>query len=186
LENSKTEITVLSAVLKTLKEKGFEIRNKSEARIFKNKMFIWDNEKRLEHSRIMGNIVKENPEQYLGRFRGRKMRTFKDIDYLGNSCTHLGTWEKLIADLLSENGIHWLKEPHSFNYEFENITHLYYPDFYLPDYDFYIEVKGYETEKDKAKWENFPAKLFIIKGDKIIRQLKLKKINIIDLLKIKP
>lgn len=33
-----------------------------------------------------------------------------------------------------------------------NGWHLYFPDFYLPDYNLYVEVKGYETERDRCKW----------------------------------
>jgi PAB1-binding protein PBP1 len=31
------------------------------------------------------------------------------------------------------------------------------PDFYLPGTDEFIEIKGYKTEKDTAKWNQFPA-----------------------------
>ena len=169
-----------------LKEKGYKMKTTYEATSQRNKMTIWNDDKKLKHSKAMHNAVINNPEKYLGRYRGRKMKTFEDFDFKGNKCTHLGTWEKLVADLLTENKVNWFKEPHSFEYEFNNSKHLYYPDFYLPEYDSYIEVKGFETEMDRAKWKNFPKKLFIIKGDKLINQLKTKKINIIDLLKSKP
>jgi wobble nucleotide-excising tRNase len=32
----------------------------------------------------------------------------------------------------------------------------------LPKYDSYVEVKGYKTERDEAKWKQFPKKLLII------------------------
>lgn len=35
-------------------------------------------------------------------------------------------------------------------------------DFYLPSYDCYLEVKGYETERDLAKWAAL-SNLLIIK-----------------------
>ena len=34
----------------------------------------------------------------------------------------------------------------------------YTPDFYLPDYDTYIEVKGYADEQFKIRWKLFKAK----------------------------
>jgi hypothetical protein len=36
----------------------------------------------------------------------------------------------------------------------------------------YVEVKGYETDRDRAKWRDFPKKLCIIKEAEIkqIRQ----------------
>lgn len=35
-----------------------------------------------------------------------------------------------------------------------NGSRTYFPDFYLPESDMWIEVKGYETERDIAKWES--------------------------------
>ena len=40
---------------------------------------------------------------------------------------------------------------------------MYIPDFYLPDTDEYIEVKGYETRRDAAKWAAFPHRLTVVK-----------------------
>ena len=37
-----------------------------------------------------------------------------------------------------------------------NSQRYYTPDFYLPDEDIYIEIKGYKTIKDEAKWSQFP------------------------------
>jgi len=33
----------------------------------------------------------------------------------------------------------------------------------------YIEVKGYETDRDRAKWLQFPKKLRIIKENEILQ-----------------
>ena len=38
-------------------------------------------------------------------------------------------------------------------YFWNNSWHLYFPDFYLEDYNMYIEIKGYETERDQYKWK---------------------------------
>ena len=43
----------------------------------------------------------------------------------------------------------------------------YQPDFYVTDWEMFIEVKGYETDLDRAKWSQFPHKLDIWKRDKI-------------------
>ena len=39
-----------------------------------------------------------------------------------------------------------------FSYEFKGARE-YFPDFYLPEHDAYVEVKGYKTDKDSAKWD---------------------------------
>jgi hypothetical protein len=48
------------------------------------------------------------------------------------------------------------------NGKWENKRTNYIPDFYLIVTDEYIETKGYETEKDLAKWEAFPHKLTVL------------------------
>ena len=44
--------------------------------------------------------------------------------------------------------------------------YLYYPDFYLPDFDRYIEVKGYETDRDKTKYKAV-NNLILLKANEI-------------------
>lgn len=53
-----------------------------------------------------------------------------------------------------------------------NGERTYFPDFYIESLDLYVEVKGYETDRDRAKWLHFPKKLCIIKAAEIkkIRQ----------------
>lgn len=46
-------------------------------------------------------------------------------------------------------------------------SRTYFPDFYLPNLDLYIEVKGYERERDLAKWSQFPEKLIVLKKQEI-------------------
>ena len=54
-----------------------------------------------------------------------------------------------------------------FKYEWNGIR-TYFPDFYLPDKNIYVEVKGYKTERDAAKWDQFPEQLLKILKDDII------------------
>lgn len=49
-------------------------------------------------------------------------------------------------------------------------VHLYFPDFYLSDYDIYIEVKGYKRERDICKWN-------AVKNLLVITKLEMKHIN---------
>ena len=78
-----------------------------------------------------------------------------------------GSWEKLVAQFMNSKKIHWIKNSKSFPYFFDNKNRLYYPDFYLPDLDVYIEVKGYQTDKDLSKWKQFPFKLIILKKEEV-------------------
>lgn len=70
-----------------------------------------------------------------------------------------GMWEVRFAEWLDSNNIEWLRPSESFPYTFDGATHQYTPDFYLVDSRTYVEIKGYKTLKDQAKWEQFPRDL---------------------------
>jgi hypothetical protein len=53
-----------------------------------------------------------------------------------------------------------------FKYQFDG-TRTYYPDFYLPTFRCYVEVKGHVTVKDEAKWRDFPEKLLKIRKKEV-------------------
>lgn len=84
-----------------------------------------------------------------------------------------GRWELAYAQWLDKQNIKWIRNKEQFDYIFENKQRKYTPDFYLPQTDEYIEIKGYETNKDRAKWEQFPKTL------KILKYKELKQLNII-------
>ena len=58
------------------------------------------------------------------------------------------------------------KPKNFFLYNWNNSIHKYFPDFYLCDYNIYIEVKGYERERDIAKYNSI-NNLIIIKKKEI-------------------
>lgn len=63
------------------------------------------------------------------------------------------TWEYAFAERLDRLGIKWVRdEKMSLPYQTpKGRKRKYIPDFYLPDYDMYVEVKGYFTESAKQK-----------------------------------
>ena len=80
------------------------------------------------------------------------------------------TWEVACAKRLDELGIKWMRTP---SIKLKYITRSrrirnYIPDFYLPDYDIYIEVKGYWTDaarhKIKSVQINNDVKLLILES----------------------
>lgn len=75
--------------------------------------------------------------------------SYKGIDLHGN-------WELKYAQYLDSCGIEWIRNTDSFEYEYGGKKRRYTPDFYLPKIDKYIEIKGYKTKKDDAKWNQFP------------------------------
>jgi len=97
-----------------------------------------------------------------------KSRTikYKNINFLGS-------WEVKFAQWLDEQNIKWERVNKSFDYVLNNIKRKYTPDFYLVDDDVYVEIKGYPTKKDFAKWDNFPNTLSILSGP-MLKELGLK------------
>ena len=60
-------------------------------------------------------------------------------------------------------------------------TRKYIPDFYLPDYDLYIEVKGYWTDAARHKMkdvqERNPVRILILESLDAIANVSLKTIE---------
>ena len=93
----------------------------------------------------------------------------KTHTYIYKGVKLMGTWELKFAMYLDSKSIKWSRPVNRIPYIFENKNHYYTPDFYLSDYDLYIEIKGMPTEKDFAKWREFRkySKLDIWFGDEI-------------------
>lgn len=65
-----------------------------------------------------------------------------------------GTWERDIALILEILNIKWIKPKNikdSWKYLINNKIKHYTPDFYLKDYNIYLEIKGYWWGNDKEK-----------------------------------
>lgn len=86
-----------------------------------------------------------------------------------NGCKFHGTWEVEYAKYLDSKNIKWIRNTTNFVYTFENKKRRYTPDFYLPDTNEYVEIKGYKTLKDEAKWKDFPGKLIILQRKELLK-----------------
>jgi len=61
-------------------------------------------------------------------------------------------WELKIAEKLDFLNIKWIRPKNIKWYDENNKMRLYYPDFYLPDYDLYLDPKNpYCMKKDEVK-----------------------------------
>lgn len=79
-----------------------------------------------------------------------------------------GTWELIVAKHLDSLNVKWERNKKRFAYiKPDGVKSTYQPDFYVFDWDTFIEVKGYQTKLDDAKWEQFPHTLLVWKKDKI-------------------
>ena len=80
------------------------------------------------------------------------------------------TWEVMMANRLNELDITWVRDP-KMKLEYKTRggrMRNYIPDFYLPDFDIYIEVKGYWTDAAKHKMKDIikrnPGKICILES----------------------
>ncbi len=91
----------------------------------------------------------------------------KRMHYQYNGESFHGSWEVAYAKFLDSVGTPWHRNTTKFSYEFGGKTRRYTPDFYLPIEDVYVEIKGYKTEKDAAKWEQFPETLVVLMKEEL-------------------
>lgn len=95
-----------------------------------------------------------------------RCKKYKFESKTGYICLVDGTWELKFANLLDKSNYKWERNIKRFPYINENLKNsTYTPDFYISDLDLYIEIKGYETEKDRCKWRDFPHKLIVLKKE---------------------
>jgi len=126
-----------------------------------NKNRVWTTETRANHSVSMKKAVENYPESYTSSNRGRtKQIIFNGIKFQGN-------WELEFYKWCVSNNILCIRNSEGFEYEW-NGSRTYFPDFYLPEKNTYVEVKGFKTERDSAKWEQFPKQLIIVQKQDII------------------
>lgn len=75
-----------------------------------------------------------------------------------------GTWELAVAQYLDQQQLRWTRNTKKFDYvDDSGNKRKYTPDFYVESWGAYLEIKGYETDLDRAKWRNFPEKLVVWK-----------------------
>lgn len=129
---------------------------------YKNKELIptWTNLKHTKEQKDrISNTIKNKIKEGTWHYSFSKTRT-----HVYNGINFYGMWELQYAKWLDKNKINWYRPNETFSYMFENVEHQYKPDFYLIDSEEFVEIKGYETEKDRCKWKHFPLKLKILNG----------------------
>lgn len=134
------------AIHDKMKKYGIPTRTKSQARKGK-----------LNPIYGVGHTKKARKKMSLAFKNGRKMGynnhwgrgAYYDTPNQGRKWMRSG-WEVKVADYLTDQGINWYYE-----YEWLDIGQEkhYLPDFYLPDENRYIEVKGRKKKADMVKVE---------------------------------
>jgi len=122
----------------------------------------------------------QNAEKYRTPEHRKRMAKFGGLKPNAGRCKHIsylcqngdvvdiqGTWELKFVTFMDLGNIRWERNRVGYKYIFNDKDHLYFPDFFLPELDVYVEVKGYEIERDRHKWRQFPFKLLIVKKEEI-------------------
>lgn len=109
----------------------------------------------------------------MARRRRKKKLWSKKSNYTkldGSIVSMDSTWEVMMASKLDELGVSWHRDE-SLKLEYKTRggrKRNYIPDFYLIDYDLYIEVKGYWTDAAKHKMKDVqkrnPVKILILES----------------------
>lgn len=150
-----------------------------------NRNRVWTDAERKRQSDIMTETAKKYPLSYSSQNVCGRTKSIDCIDSYGNPTKVAGSWELKVSQELDSLNIKWTNIiEENIIYHWNNQDRRYYPDFYLPDYDIYIEVKGYERERDLKKWEVLTHKLIVLKN-KEITQLKKNQLDILELIKNK-
>jgi len=120
--------------------------------------------------------------------RGKKKKFklwSKQSDYItveGTTVSMDSTWEVACAKRLDELEVRWIRNP-SIKLKYNTRgrrARNYIPDFYLPDYDVYIEVKGYWTEAARHKMKSVqalnPVRIIILESLSEIKNMSINQI----------
>jgi hypothetical protein len=136
-----------------------ETKAKGLATKQKNGSLKHTEESKRKLSAIMKLAVKNNPESYSSANRGRTKQIIVDGIKLQ------GQWEVDFYNWAKGAGLNPVRPSKSFKYDWNGIR-SYFPDFYIESIG-YVEVKGYETSRDRAKWTQFPELLFVVREQAI-------------------
>lgn len=168
---------------KTAWSKG--LTKETDERILKNSLTYKKNKELGLHKDTSGenNSMKKHPEAKLKISKTCLEKSKKGewhtslakghhYNYKGNDL-HC-KWELLYAQWLDSQKINWIRPKDRFEYIYQNKKRYYTPDFYLPKTEEYVEVKGYATGKDYAKWKQFPKTLKL----KVLKKKQLNELGI--------
>lgn len=140
----------------------------------RTKEYFSNPDNRKKHSVIMSQAVLANPESYSDKNVVGRSKHFTVDGVRYNS-----TWEYEVSKYLNDKNIKWQRSKiKPIPYLWKNTWHLYFPDFFLPEHNIYLEVKGYETDRDREKWKQADKPILVVKQ----KEIDLIKKNCYDIL----
>ena len=147
---------------KSKKESTVEEKELKRLRSIEYNKKYWTPERRAEQSARMKQKVLENPDSYSKSNVSGRVKMYDVVDSNGPTKVK-GSWELKVANWLNDNNVRWTNAIEPYKYQYNNNWHLYFPDFLLLDSNILIEVKGYQTDRDLAKWKSVDKKLIVLK-----------------------
>ena len=103
----------------------------------KGKVIPTEQRRRMSESHRGHPVSVETRRKMRENHRCRPRRcSYKDIHFRSS-------WESKCAGYLDTAGVKWEYEPHVFTLIIDNKETTYRPDFYLPEFGIYYEVKGW-------------------------------------------
>lgn len=112
-----------------------------------------------------GEKLKIRHKEGIYSYRSPKQFTRGNGGYFGEIWMR-SSWELLFAKQLSERGIEFIYEPTRLKL---SNGQWYIPDFYIPNKNLYIEIKGWWTDKAKEKFsrvrEEYPELKVVVIGE---------------------
>lgn len=144
---------------KNTDERLMKMSNTTKERYKNGELHVWsegltkDTDERVKHqSDTMSNIMKQKIKDGVWVDNCSKIhKIYYDNEEFDSS------WECEFYKFLKEHNVEIQRCKQWFEYvDSKGKTRLYFPDFYLKEFDLYIEIKAFSKEKDKLKWEQFP------------------------------
>lgn len=133
-------------------------------------MVYYDFEKGMWYGRGKKFDSFEEANEYaLAKKSGRRFYNEVDDTY------YRSRWEIVMANALHESGIEFQYEPKRFMYHKHKESYL--PDFYLPKFSLWIEVKGYMDKRSKKRivlfGKEYPEEKLVLVMEDEIERLKI-------------
>lgn len=104
------------------------------------------------YRKLLSQSMKQRVAEAGGNFNTKGPGASKYGTYKGYHCD--SSWELAFVIYHLEQNIPFTRNTESFSYLFNGAEHKYYPDFIVDDT--YIEIKNYDSYRNKAKREQFP------------------------------
>lgn len=119
---------------------------------------------------------KEAKKQGFGGYRensGRSKKYYVDDSNGKNTCLQ-SSYELRCATILDELNIHWIRPKH-LKYTIDGTVKKYFPDFYLKDYDVYLDPKNdflitKDTRKIQLVCEQNNVNVMILSNDNLTQE----------------